>query len=223
MILALLACAPSLPWAATVVRADGADDSPFGDPSLAANGARGGGCCAGSFDVYSIDPSLGRSDLVLLFDEPVVDGPGDDIVVFENPFDISSGGGRFMDPIVVEVSADGIDYATFAHDYLAPDPLLWSDLPEHWVGFGGITPVWLHEEDNPVDPFDRAAAGGDGFDLADLAPSAASDRIGEDGVSFVRLLPASLVVDPRTEAFYPEDPVSNGPDVDAVYGRSSSQ
>ena len=203
-----------------VVRAEGSDDSTFGDPARATNGARGGGCCSGSTDVYSLDPAAGRDELVLAFQEPIVDGPGDDLAVFENPFDIAGSEGRFMDPLLVTVSADGDVFAEFPHTYDAPDPTVWSSDPEHWNGFAGITPVFLHEDDNPVDPSNREEAGGDGFDLADLAPGAAADAIREHGVLYVRLVPAFLATDPATGSFYPADPVSDGPDVDAVYGWS---
>ncbi|MCB9676139.1 MAG: LIC_13355 family lipoprotein [Alphaproteobacteria bacterium] len=218
MIALLLACAPEVPWADGVVVADGAGDGAFGDPDRAANGARGAGCCQGGIDVYSLSPALGRTELVLSFGTPVLDGSGDDLAVFENPFEIADGSGRFMDPVVVSVSADGDAWATFPHEYAAPDPTAWSADPTHWVGFAGVTPVLLNEDEAPADPADRDAAGGDGFDLATLPESPATADVLARGARFVRLVPASLVDDPRTGAAYPADPVSDGPDIDAVYG-----
>jgi hypothetical protein len=215
----LLACAPEVPWADVVVSAPGADDSVFGDPERAANGARGGGCCQGSIDVYSLSPTKGRTELVLGFAEPVFDGTGDDLVVFENPFEIRDAPGRFMDPVVVSVSHDGESWATFPHEYRAADPAAWSADPEDWVGFAGTTPTLLDEQDNPVDAFDREAAGGDGFDLASLPEDGLRAPLLESGVLFVRLVPAALVENPETGSPYPADPVSDGPDIDAVYGR----
>jgi hypothetical protein len=212
-------CEGPVPWADTVVTAV-ADDGPFGDPSLAANGARGAGCCAGGTDVYSLNPTKGRDLLVLAFDRPVLDGSGDDLTVFENPFDI--GGDpttRFMDPVVVSVSADGEDWVAFPHEYTAPDPTTWSSDPTHWRGFAGITPVLLDEDaDAPALASDRDAAGGDAFDLVDLPDTPAARAIWQDGVHFVRLEPATVWLDPATGAPYPADPVSDGPDIDAVYG-----
>ncbi len=218
------------PWADTVISAV-ADDGLYGDPSLAANGARGAGCCAGGTDVYSIDPDRGRPDLVLRFDRPVMDGPGDDLAVFENPFTIEPDSEgreqRFMDPVVVSVSADGEAWAVFPHHYDAPDPTRWSADPTHWVGFAGITPVLLNEDDNeddnedapePIAASDREAAGGDGFDLASLPESPATAGVVETGVRFVRLEPATAYTDPTTGQPYPADPISDGPDIDAVYG-----
>jgi hypothetical protein len=56
------------------------------------------------------------------------------------------------------------------------------------------------DDDDPPDPLSDAA-GGDRFDLADL---------GLEAIECVRLSGADA---------YPHDPVSNGPDIDGVYGR----
>ncbi len=53
--------------------------------------------------------SLGDSGMaVLMFDPPIVDGPGPDLAVFENGFDNS-----FLELAHVEVSSDGIHYYRF--------------------------------------------------------------------------------------------------------------
>jgi hypothetical protein len=189
-----------------VVSAPSATGSGFSDPELAVNGVRGEGQTQGSLDVYALtdDPA---DELVLGFEEPVLDGEGVDLVVFENPFDIASGG-RFMDPVVVEVSADGESFVAFPHSYGLAE---YSDEPSDWLGFAGITPVLLHEEQAPVDPL-SPEAGGDGFDLAELQPPVAEVR-------FVRLTAASSWVDPLTSAAFPTDPASDGPDIDGVYAR----
>ncbi|MEZ4318960.1 MAG: LIC_13355 family lipoprotein [Myxococcota bacterium] len=217
MIALLVGCGTQVPWADTVVSAPGADDSVFGDPALAANGAHGNGCCAGGIDVYSLNPALGRTELVLRFGEPVLDGPGDDLAVFENAFGIDGSDERFMDPVIVSVSADGERFAAFPHDYTAPDPTVFSADPEHWVGFAGLTPVLLDEASNPVSAADRDLAGGDAFDLADLPESEATDAILESGARYVRLVPATLEMHPATGLPFPADPISDGPDIDAVY------
>lgn len=203
-------CAAPL-WADQVVDAPGADASrSFGDPTLAANGAVGAGPTAGGFDVYTIDPALGRTHLTLGFSGGrVFDGPGPDLVVFENPFEIA-GGGVFMEPAVVEVSSDGERFVAFPHAYLGPPE--GSADPAHWVGFAGITPV-AHDEPAGGDPFDPDA-GGDRFDLADLPGDAGADAR-ERGVLHVRIIPAGSA--------FPADPIADGPDVDAVYARGFSR
>lgn len=212
LLLALAACGPVAVPADVVIDAPGADPSVrFGDPALAVNGAYGDGCCAGSLDVYAVDPARGRVHLTLGFSAGrVTDVPGPDLVVFENPFDVASGG-RFMDPAVVEVSSDGLTFVAFPHAFVG-DPDVWSADPSDWEGFAGITPVSFTEDD-PTDPFDPSA-GGDRFDLADL-PGPEGERARTDGVSHVRIVPAGPDL--------PSDPVSDGPDIDGVYARGFSR
>ncbi len=212
IILTILGCSDSplidtgseflVPWADEVIEATG-------DASLAVNGAHGFGQHQGSTDVYSLtlDPDealiLGWSDAIL------TDGPGVDIVVFENPFDYGDGA-RFMDLVVVSVSPNGTDFVNFPHEYLAADPKFWSPDPDDWEGFAGKTPVLLNEDSNPADPFDPVASGGDGFDFADLP---AGDPLVQD------ILAEGAVAVRLVSAPFPKDPISNGADIDAVYGR----
>ncbi len=152
----------------------------FHDVARAVNGVRGGGPLQGSLDVFSIG-----GELVLGVEGvPVEDGPGVDLVVFENPFRIR-GGGTFVEPTVVEVTADGEAWAAFPHA-LVGDP---ADAGA-WLGFAGLAPVALHVDDYPVDPLSEGA-GGDRFDLVDLDPGdpAAADVL-EFGFVAVRLTPA---------------------------------
>ncbi len=208
-LLALTACVPEPPsWADLVLSAPGASDALYGDPALAANGARGGEWYSGSTDVYSL--ATGEGDELILGWEGriLVDGPGVDLVVFENPFAIDEDS-RFMDPVVVEVSPDGDGWVAFPHAFAGTTE--WSSDPADWAGFAGLTPTLLDEELAPADPFDADTAGGDAFDLADLPAGDVTDLILLEGVVAVRLTPAG--------PSYPSDPVSNGPDIDAVYGR----
>lgn len=202
--------APSV--AALVIDAPGASGEGYGDPALAVNGIRGGGERAQSLDVYSVPP---REHLVLGWDgQRLVDGPGPDLVVFENPFDYGDTGARFMDPTVVEVSADGETWVAFPFDYVADDESTYSPQPESWSGFAGITPVRLNEDTLPLDPFDDGA-GGDRFDLAALP-----DDVRQAGVRFVRLSAATRWTNPDTDAPFPRDPVSDGIDIDGIAGRT---
>lgn len=212
--LGLAGCAPgqssasidALGTLAVVLEAPTASDAPFHDPVAAENGVRGGGAERGSLDVFSL--GLGPDEGVVLgFDPPVVDAPGPDLAVFENPFEVA-GGGRFFDPVVVEVSSDCESYIVFPHH--APPGDGFAD-PTGWVGFAGITPVWLHEEELPLDPLSEAA-GGDRFDLATLGADAPPE------VACVRLTSASGWLGPDGSPF-PHDPISDGPDIDGVYAR----
>jgi hypothetical protein len=207
-------------WADQVLAAPGAGKLPFRDPALAVNGARGGGLSAGSLDVFSLGLAGDDSWIDLGFSgRRVMDGPGADLVVFENPFQV--GPGRvFVDPVRVYASPDGQHFVAWPARYRAPDPTAYSPDPRHWEGFAGRSPVQLHEEENRVHPFDPALAGGDAFDLADLPPEdPLSAQLWAEGLLVVRLVAAGVEIDPATGEVFPIDPISNGPDIDAVYGR----
>ncbi len=206
-----------------VVDAPGATGEGYGDPSRAVNGVRGGGTHAGSLDVYSLDYRSRRSLTLAIDGHAVLDGPGADLVVFENPFQESSRDASFMDPVVVEVSSDGERWLAFPHDYIAADETLYEPHPEAWEGFAGVTPVLLHAETNPIDAFDPRA-GGDAFDLAELvgtdpATSALAEQLRAEGVRFVRLTSAAVLVNPDTGVPFPRDGVSDGADIDGVVAR----
>ena len=206
-----------------IVEAPGATGSGFGDPSRATNGVRGGGTFTGSLDVYSLDYRA-RRHLVLAFSGgPVLDGPGPDLVVFENGFRERERDAYFMDPVVVEVSADGERWLAFPHDYLASDETMYEPHPAAWEGFAGVTPVALHADHGGLDPL-APTAGGDAFDLADLTGSDADEaslasELRARGIRYVRLTSAAVLVNPDTGLPYPRDPVSDGADIDGVAGR----
>jgi hypothetical protein len=101
----------------------------------------------GSLDVASL--GCGGS-ITLYFEDPVIaDGPGPDLIVFENPFS-----DEFPEPGQVSVSEDGETWHAFDCDPVALE------------GCAGLTPVTT--DDGSVDYTDPARAGGDAFDLADL-------------------------------------------------------
>lgn len=209
-----------------VVNAPGAGDSPFRDPELAINGVRGGGTVQGSLDVFSLGvtatPAGAQDNYVTLAwsGRTVIDGPGTDFVVFENCFAVELGVRHFIEAAVVELSRDGQTWVAVPHDYLNDDEAVYSDDPGHWSGFAGVQPVLLHEESNPVDPFDPALAGGDPFDLADLPDDGGeAEAIKREGFAFLRLVTAASVVNPDSGQPFPRDFIAQGPDIDGVYAR----
>ena len=207
--------------AGTLVASPGVDEE-TGDATKATNGVRGCGQGCGSTDVASLSPDPPEDAYIVISwgGRRVTNGPGVDFVVFENPFDISGGGRVFMDQLVVFLSRDGGTWVPFPHDYTAPDETVYSDDPAHWEGFAGVTPVLFHEEENPVDPFHTEVAGGDAFDLADLpADGGEAEAIRDGGFSYLKLVVASACENPDTGESFVSDPMSNGPDIDGVYGR----
>lgn len=113
-------------------------------------------------------PSMGGTDVVslgcggsitLAFDAPwPTDGPGPDLLVFENPF--VAGSITFVEPAQVLVSEDGTAWHAFPCEPDGIDPLP--------AGCAGLSPVLANDETTAVDP---ATAGGDAFDLAQLGLS----------------------------------------------------
>lgn len=217
------ACAPPpIPVEALadeIVDAPGATGEGLGDPHAAIDGVRGGGWLAGSTDVYSLDYAE-RPYLVLGFSGlRVTNGPGADLVVFENAFRTTwDDAAYFMDPMVVSVSLDGTRWVELPHHYLAVDPHAYSTAISDWEGFAGVTPVIVNDDTHPMSWFDPGA-GGDAFDLDELGTEGDAGEIRARGFRYVRLTSAALVTDPDTGASYPHDPVSNGADVDGVAGR----
>lgn len=131
--------------------------------------------------------SLGRGGRIVLefTDNEIVDGPGPDFIVHENPFfctavpaQASDPWSVFAEPGLVEASEDGIDYRAFPYDSAAlaqvvsqcTDKALLARL----VGVMGITPNFTGNYTLPDDPlvFDTSSPGGvsghggDAFDLA---------------------------------------------------------
>jgi hypothetical protein len=222
--LAAIGCAPAPADPSTAVLADRVIDAPgaaeggFADPALAVNGVHGGGLIAGSVDVYSLGYAE-RPYIVLGWTGArVTNGPGADLVVFENAFRTTWAADEwFMDPVVVELSLDGTTWVPFPHDYLAPDETMYSPHVEDWEGFAGVTPV-VYDSDDVVDPFDPLS-GGDAFDLDELGTDGAAGEIRAQGFRFVRLTSAAIVVNPDTGDVFPHERISNGADIDGIAGR----
>ncbi|RYZ41288.1 MAG: cell surface protein [Myxococcaceae bacterium] len=146
--------------------ADRVTDHTFGDqagfgqdrfPDVVLGPPVGAGQFAGSLDVLS----LGRGGSITLefTDLLAVDGPGVDLLVFENPFQ-KYGGDIFAEVARVSVSDDGSTW----HDFPCDIPRTKYD---SYAGCAGLNPV-LSAPDNGISPTDPAVAGGDGFDLADV-------------------------------------------------------
>jgi hypothetical protein len=118
----------------------------------------GGGAEMGSTDVLS----LGNGGQIIVSFEPnaIVDGPGVDFIVFENPFYI---GGNpddvYAEPGEVSVSEDGVNWTSY------PCPDTTNNPP--YQQCAGVHPVYSNP-DNGISPIDPATAGGDPYDLATI-------------------------------------------------------
>ncbi len=117
----------------------------------------GGSSDHGSLDVVSLGV---KGEIVVAFTpNAIVDGPGVDFIVFENPFFAASDPSRPNAELgEVSVSEDGVTWKTFP---CAPK----NESP--YGACGGWHPVYS-APGNGISPFDPATAGGDPFDLADV-------------------------------------------------------
>jgi hypothetical protein len=159
-------------------------------PGVVLGPPRGGGAIMGSLDVLSLGK---RGEIVLEFGElGVRDGPGVDLLVFENPF------GSFAETGRVAVSEDGERWFEFACDA--------TNAAEGYPGCAGVQPVYS-TPDNGVSATDPTVAGGDGFDLATLGLAA-------KGVDPARFLARFVRIRDSGANYYGS--LSGGFDLDAV-------
>ena len=146
----------------------------------------GGGDFRGSSDVVSLGAG---GEIVLGFDVDIVDGPGDDFVVFENPFAVPGSTDRYWEELAeVSVSLDGATWTTFACDASGARP---------HTGCAGWNVVYSAPSSG-LCATDPRVSGGDAFDLS---------RVGVSRARFVR------VRDLRTQGLAPP---STGFDLDAI-------
>jgi hypothetical protein len=152
--------AQSSPFAGSVASHQFGPGQDFGQDAFPGNvlgPPYGGGASAGSLDVVS----LGDGGTVVLgfTDNAIVDGPGPDLLVFENPFGFGPDPADvFAELGTVAVSADGVTWLELPCTANAPP-------------FGtcaGWHPVFANADENTIDPTDPVTAGGDPFDLADV-------------------------------------------------------
>ena len=188
LILVLIACAegdaPSssshdagitiqeLPFATEVIDFTPGAGSGFGQerfPHTVLGPPKGYGTRRGSTDVLS----LGHAGSITLGFDPrvIIDKPGPDFLVFENPFWVNDlPENVFAELGQVEVSEDGIEWHSYdcqQDNHPATD-------------CAGYTPT---RQFDFTEPLDHAACGGDAFDLAD---------VGLERARFVRITDLSL-------------------------------
>jgi hypothetical protein len=172
-------------------------------PGIVAGPPVGAGTERGSLDVVSL--GSGGSIVVSFAPNAIVDGPGPDFVVFENPFWIGgSSSNVYAEPGEVSVSDDGSTWSTFpctptvdpqAADGTGTDPPYGACAGWHVV---------YSAPQNGLSPFDPSVAGGDAFDLHDLGVAHAR---------YVRIVDRTTEACPEAGA---EKPTTNGFDLDAV-------
>ena len=148
----------------------------------------------GSTDVLS----LGNGGAIVVSFEPnaIVDGPGVDFIVFENPFYVGCNpdAGEDAEPGEVSVSDDGVTWTSFpCTDTTASPP---------YGQCAGVHPVDSNPT-NGISPFDPKTAGGDPYDLA---------TIGVKRARYVRIV--DKIIEPCPMNAPPDG--KNGFDLDAI-------
>jgi hypothetical protein len=153
---------PDTPYAHQVVSFTPGDHAGFNQaafPGVVLGPPAGRGNESGSLEVLSLGA---RGEIVLGFgNRGIVDGPGPDFVVFENPF--WPGGDRsqvFAELGEVSVSEDGETWLTFECDTDG-------DGEGGFPGCAGWTPTLVYDPTALV-PLDAEQTGGDAFDLEQL-------------------------------------------------------
>ena len=155
------------PFADAVADFEPGPDAGFGSegfPEIVLGPPEGAGA-GGSLDVLSLG-ELGSITLEMT-DLEIYDGPGPDLIVFENAFSGWSETGR------VEVSQDGTEWFGWTCEAENAD--------EGFPGCAGVNNVYATSAFE-IDPTDPLVAGGDAFDLADIGvESARFIRITDSG------------------------------------------
>ncbi len=128
-------------------------------PGIALGPPKGRGTSQGSLDVVSLGVG---GEIVLAFGEQrIIDGPGPDFIVFENPFWPGGDASQvFAELGEVSVSEDGKTWHTFTCDVTG-------DGKGHFPGCAGVTPTLVYDAARLV-PLEPDLSGGDAFDLAEL-------------------------------------------------------
>jgi len=178
----------------------------FTNPQALLGPPSGAGAGGGSLGACSL--GYGGTAVCEFVDNIALDGPGPDLIVFENPFYFGScewndatQHAAWNETALVEVSQDGIEWFRFPCNY-QPDNTTCGIQPcanpSSFSGLAGIRPVYASVGDNGslkngIDPTDPATAGGDSFDLAD---------VGLAWCRFVRLIDTGDINDaPGTERY----------------------
>jgi hypothetical protein len=181
------------------------------------NPANALGAPGGATAVHSL--GIG-GDLTLGFAVPIANGPGADFLVGENPFRLAGSWWQtFAETMFVEVSSDGLQFARFPARYfgLPVPPGPFGTVPVGAYGnLAGQHPVLAGAAG--IDAQDVVDAGGDAFDLADLAghPLVLGGGLDLGSITHVRLVDvqSGLSLDSAGVPIF--DPGSGSADVDCV-------
>ncbi|QDU86421.1 hypothetical protein Pla163_35720 [Planctomycetes bacterium Pla163] len=193
----------------------------FADPATALHGPRGCGISCGALDVVTLGVG---GQLTLGFDVVIQDGPGADLIVYENPFqaDEAVPPGTFTEVVFVEVSSGG-PFARFPSDYGGGAGPFSPYANFGWGAYDGLAsavPTLANVRTNTIDPLNPTVAGGTAFDLAHLAndPLVLAGRVNLKAITRVRLVDCvgGIDVDSNGDTIWDSGGSSGSADIDAV-------
>lgn len=150
-------------------------------PSIVFGPPKGSGEWIGSVDVVSLHAAIndnqgtsgqyGGSITLKFNDAIVVNAEGVDFTIFENAFRSYGTDFYWIEPAIVEVSFNGVDYYRFPFDFVPHydnnGNLDLGNPFSYAYGFAGKSPVF--SLNNDPDPRNPSVSGGDSFDLNNLA------------------------------------------------------
>ncbi len=141
---------------------------------------------SGGLDVCSL--GYGGVATLEFIDNVIVDGPGNDLIVFENAFIVNGSGCDWYgdtryavanETAIVEVSQDGVEWHRYPFDYNPANESCVTQIYMDTSSFTGLAGNWPTFADvNPdgtltggIDPTDPQSGGGNSFDLAEVGLS----------------------------------------------------
>jgi hypothetical protein len=165
-----------------VLAMDSFGGGPHNDPSFGIGAADGKTVSLGDLDAAQIGAGVSVGQITLSFAQPIFNGPGADLAVFENASTFFTAPVIFGELAFVEVSSNGVDFVRFPAVSLNTEADL--DAP-FGRDFAGINTTNIHNLAG-VHP----TRIGTPFDLAELTSSAAvvSGAVNLSGIRFVRLV-----------------------------------
>ncbi len=165
-----------------VVAMDSFGGGPHNVPAKGLGAADGTTVSLGDLDAIQIGSAIPVGQITLSFTQPIFNGPGADLAVFENASTFFTAPVIFGELAFVEVSSNGVDYARFPAVSLNTEADL--DAP-FGRDFAGVNTTNIHNLAG-VHP----TRTGTPFDLAELTSAAAvvSGAVNLSGIRFVRLV-----------------------------------
>lgn len=208
-------------FASSIVQANlGPNANPAFPPNLLLGGPRGAGINNGSLDVAALGTG---GSITVGFNVVIQDGPGADFIAFENGFSFGSPDAVFSEVSFVEVSSDGVVFARMPSRYAGgnfPQMAFGTQVIGTHAGLVGGMPVVANVLTNSIPPEDPTRAGGEAFDLADLAadPLVLSGQVDLQAIQQIRIVdvPEGVAQDSFGNTIWDNGGPTSSADLDAV-------